>query len=332
MRLHSALTKSVAGCLVLLATLVTLMAINIARSSDAPEGGAFPSIALGLTTEARESLQLDSRAFPSDTAGFSTYYRTPHIRANTITETYGLDKSIVDDHIFSELRRGIVDQRAVPAEVLDMGANYTIALMPIMNIGGLTTIVNVYYDDEGWIVAYLPRDAPSSQIWQARELDQENPRLTDISKTVLLDAINVILVDALQGAAIDDAADGLGYYHWQYPTADSFLMIAVTRGEQGNAPVSLAVPESLEMKEVSATLWLYTYSDTYKPCATLVLDDIESIPLKCANGIYNTSVELDAFNSQVAHRLKLTHSADSGGASGALLMLVYSQGKAVNLE
>ena len=96
--------------------------------------------------------------------------------------------------------------------------------------------------------------------------------------------------------------------------------------------MSFAVPELLDIKEVSATLWLTEYSGINRPCATLTLDKADLIPKQCSNGFYNTFLDLDDFNSRVAHLMKLTHSEHSGGASGALLMLVYSQGGTVASE
>ena len=334
---HSLTVKLLTGCLIILAAIGALFAINFVGGSAAPDEAESPGITLGLTGEAREALLQSGQAFPSATAGFSTYYRVPAANSGGGTGSYGLAKSTVDDRIFGRRLSSVVGRRPAPAVILDLGANYTVASMPLYNIGGLITTVRVYYDDEGWIVAYLPRGVPPSQIWQARELDDENPSLSDISETVFLDAINVILADGLGGDAIDHTAEGLGYYHWQYPAADSFLMMAVVQRGVGLAPVSFAVPELLNIKEVSATLWLTENSGINRPCATLTLGKLDLIPKKCSNGFYNTFLNPDDFNSlvdhsQVAYLMKLTHSEHSGGASGALLMLVYSQGETVASE
>ena len=137
MALKFTLTKFIACCLVLIAALGALLAINLGNGSTNPEEVGFPGITLGLTAEAREALQAAGDAFPSNDAGFSAYYRvgTPG--------SYALDKSAVDDHVFSKPLRAVIDRRASPAEVLDMGANYTVARMPLLNVGGLTTPVNV---------------------------------------------------------------------------------------------------------------------------------------------------------------------------------------------
>ena len=324
MALKFTLTKFIACCLVLIAALGALLAINLGNGSTNPEQLAFPGITLGLTAEARESLQAAGDAFPSNDAGFSAYYQvgTP--------ENYALDKGAVDDYIFSAVNRGIgAELRAGPATVSDMGANYTVATLPLLNIDQITTSVNVYYDDEGWVVAFLPKDAPSSQIWQARMLDVENPVLSDDNPSsdnslthTLLDAINVVISEALQDTAIT-AAD-LGYYHWKYRDADSFLMMAVARRQQGETPVSFAVPESLDIAEVSATMWIAQDVNVSAPCATFTLDEADLISQKCGKGFYHATTNANTFSASAAHSFRLVQLASDAGASGALLMLVYS--------
>jgi hypothetical protein len=53
--------------------------------------------------------------------------------------------------------------------------------------------------------------------------------LSDVSDNTLLDAINAVLVEALNSDPINP--DQLGYYHWLYPIATEVLMIANARGD-----------------------------------------------------------------------------------------------------
>ena len=179
-------------------------------------------------------------------------------------------------------------------------------------------------------MAYLPKDAPSSQIWQARLLDVENPVLSDDNPSsdnslthTLLDAINVVIDEALQDTAIT-AAD-LGYYHWQYEDYSSFLMMAVTRNTQGEYPVSFAVPASLDVAEVSATMWISRDVHATAPCATFTLDGSDLISQKCGKGFYHATTNANTFSASAAHSFRLVQLASDAGASGALLMLVYSE-------
>ena len=319
MALKFTLTKFIACCLVLIVALGALLAINFEDSSPAPEQSVFPGITLGLTAEARESLQTSGQAFPADAAGFSAYYRLSG------TGNDRLNKGAIDDYIFKPVGSGSTTLKADPAVLTAMGANYTVASLPLLNIDGIKSTVNVYYDGEGWVVAYLPKDAPSSQIWQARMLDVENPSLSDDNLThTLLDAINVVIDEALQDTAIT-AAD-LDYYHWQHPEHSSFLMMALARGSQGgdSEPVSFAVPATLNIAEVSGTMWISQDVSAAAPCATFTLDGSDLISQKCGKGFYHATTNANTFSDSAAHSFKLVQSGNDAGASGALLMLVYS--------
>ena len=301
--------------LFLLAFGAIFLARGIWNNAGQSESSEFPGITLGLTAEARQSLQLSGEAFPSESAGLSAYYRLGS------PGDYGLDKDKVDTHIFGPVPPNLVTPRAGPAVVRSMGANYTIATLPLLNIDRIPSNVNLYYDDQGWIVAYLPANSPSSQIWQAAQLDVENPSLSTVNHT-LLDAINVVLEDALSGTAISDA--DLSYYHWQHEDVDQFLMIAATRDDIGTYPIAFTVPESFDIVEVSATMWIAQGSNTTAPCATLTLDSEDLIAKKCAKGLYHETVDLYNLGRQASHNFTLTQSDSDQGSSGALLMVIYS--------
>ena len=294
------------------------------------EGGAFPGIVLGLTAEARQVRQVSGQAFPEAEAGFSAYYR------RGAPGSYGLDKDRVDGLLFGPVAPGAATRRAGPAILTAMGANYTVASLPLQNIDGLVSPVNLYYDDQGWVVAYLPRGAASAQIWQAAELDGENPVLTDASLShTLLDAINVVLAEALGGAAVVLSDPGLSYHHWRYDGIESFLLLAAALGEKGSHPVSFSVPAGLVVREVSATLWVSQDAAAQAPCAALSLNGAALIGEQCARGLYHTSLEageLYAFQGRTAHNLVLTQSERDAGASGALLLLAYETAPALAPE
>ena len=318
---HSPIFWLLAAVLVGVAVVGGLTVVSSGDDPIDPEAGATPDIILGLTAEARESLQNSNLAFPSDQAGFSAYYR---VATSTWSRT---QKDTIDNYIFGPVPDEIDPHRENPATIKEMGDNYTVAALPLLNINGIPSTVNLYYDDQGWVVAYLPKDAPSSQVWQAREVDEDNPRIedADLGKTLLLDAINVALEEALEGTKIASDDAKLGYYHFKYPTADNFLMMAAAKKEQGEYPISFTVPATLTVKEVSVTLWITQLEGEVAPCAKVSLDDADLIAEKCAKGIYHASPSLTTFNAKTAHALKLTQSTSNHGAAGALLMVVYDK-------
>ena len=271
-----------------------------------------------LTHAARPAMQGSELAFPSDSAGFSAYYRREKDGSNS------LDKDAVDDHIFGPLESGVVTALASPAKLVDVGNNFTVATLSLKNIDNLTSSVNLYYDDEGWIVAYLPLDQPASQIWQASGIDWETPSLTDINDNTLLDAINVVIDEALQETAIEHDDSGLGYYHWQHSDAANFLMLAISRPERGEYPVQLAVPDSIVVEEVSTTMWISQGNNAQAPCAKVTLDETDVLAETCVKGIYSATASLAESEGTSTHSWKLIQSERDMGASGALLMIIYS--------
>ena len=324
--LRNRLFRFLALSLILLAVLGGLSVVDFGSRATVNDTADFPGITLELTAEASNALQQAGQAFPESDAGFSAYYRVSN------SGGYGLDKAAVDAEIFAPVSSGDLTYRDSVASIIATGGNYTVASLPIINIDyvsdtdKLITTVNVYYDDQGWVVAYLPANTSSAQVWQARTLDAENPTLSAVD-TVLLDAINVIYVDGLNNSTpLTTDAAGFNYYHWQHPDAANFLMLAVAHGEQGgaNQPVSFAVPATFEVAEVSATLWISQDVNPSAPCAKLTLDAADLIAQKCAKGFYHATADLNTFNAQSAHVMKLEQSARDEGASGGLVMLVYA--------
>ncbi len=305
--------KTVTSLMILTAVVLgAVLALTVDLKQHANDGShQFPIVTLGLTAEARQALQQSGDAFPSNSAGFSAYYRVPDGSGG-----FSLDKGAVDQSLFSD--PGPTLRRAGVGTLIDMGGSHTIGAIPINNIDGLISSVNIYYDDQGWIVAYFSRGTPSSQVWQAVDLSIEDPVLTDVSRTTLMDAINDVLVEALNKSPL--TADQLGYYHWEHPTATDFLMIATARGITGSDFVSFAVPGSFTMLEVSVSMWI---SESTMPCARTVLDGTNITGDQCDRSFNHLFPNLSDFNSRSAHSLELAHFNDNKGASGALVMLVY---------
>ena len=295
-----------------------LLIVNHWSAAAAPGENGPEGFQLSLTADAREALQGSDPAFPSETAGFSAYYRREE------SGSFSLDKGKVDDHIFSPMSGGETTVNQRPATLLEIGDNYTIASLSLENVDAILSGVNLYYDDEGWIVAYLPSGTPSSQVWQAREVDSEDPEITDISNTTLLDAINVVVVDALEETAIAHDDEDLGYYHWQHQDADNFLMMAISRDIQGEYPVQFSVPTTLTIAEVAGTLWISQGTNAQAPCATVTLDGSDLIAEECDKGIFSATAGLTEFNMTTGHSWKLAQSDRDEGGSGALLMILYS--------
>ncbi len=320
---HPALLAAVAALAVLAALI-----INPGIVSDQTPNDSAPRLVLALTAEARQSLQSATSAFPKTEAGFSAYYRVSNKPDN-----YTLDKDLVDQTLHQ--KNSSTSLRAGVAVLQEMSGSHTVTSVPIKNIhhveknaADLATPVNVYYDDQGWVVAYLPKATPSSQVWQARNVDSDQPMLADLSNTVLLDAINAVVNEVLKRDAVSVDNTALGYYHWAYPEATKFLLMASARGlVDGEDTFSFAVPSTFTIYEAAASWWaVVSTQSTDKPCAAVTLDGkaLSNTPL-CAPGWQHHRVNnLTAFQQTSGHNVTLEQSVTDDGATGVLMMLVYS--------
>ena len=313
--------RNPAGKLALLAAVTlgaSLLALffNPQTVADTHQENGPPRFALALTAEARQALQSTSNAFPSRNAGFSAYYRVPNAQNDFEPKKDLVDQALHDASSEIPLVSG------TPA-LQDTGGSHSVTSLLVRNIGGHTTPVNVYYDAQGWVVAYFPRGTPSSQVWQVKtkDLDPEKPKLEDVSHTVLLDAINAVVQGTLHQDPVTPQTGTLGYYHWEFPLATNFLMIASARGDVGTDVVSFAVPESFTVDEVSVSSW--TTGDGGS-CTRVDLDDGDVYDDRCGPGWNHTRAELSSFNQRTAHTMNLEHYGHDTGASGAMVMLVYT--------
>ena len=264
------------------------------------------------TSEVVAALQ-QTAAFPEADAGFSSYYR---IRDDN--DNFTLDKSAVDGVLLSD--PPLLSIRTSPASLVSVGDNYSVASFPVLNIDQTTTSVQVYYDSGGWVVAYFPRGGESSRAWQAVDLDAENPTLESLDRTTLLDAINAVVNEALSQPKV--ATADLGFYHWEFPTANAFFMMANARGTDGSDSLSFAVPAGFTVHEASISLWV---SGAEGACAGVSLDGTEIIASSCDRQFQHARAPLTDFNAPSGHTMISTHTSGGDyGGSGVLIMLVYT--------
>lgn len=276
---------------------------------------SYPSgIRLHLTAEASQSLRASSSAFPAAEAGFSAYHRVA-----TSGGGFSLDKTAVDQALLKQ--PSPASRRARAATLLQTGDNYTIATVPIVNIDGLTTAVGLYYDTQGWVVAYFPKGTASSTAWQAIGLDTENPDLRDVSATTLLDAINEVLSTVAGAAPL--APEQARYYHWQYTGATNFLTFATALGSVGSDSVIFAVPDGFTVYESSISMWV-SKAGAGTACARASLDRVDLTGDRCIRGFTHLVIAPAGISRGTTHALTLEQFNENAGAAGLLGMLIYS--------
>ncbi len=300
------------GIVILAAAVVMSTGFGTGERTAQAEEHMLPGISFELSADARKALQ-QTTAFPAADAGFSAYYRT-----REAGDSFTLDKSAVDGVLLSDPPP--LSVRTGPASLVSVGDNYSVASFPVLNIDQTTTSVQVYYDGDGWVVAYFPRGDESSRAWQAVDLDVDNPALTNLDRTTLLDAINAVVNEALNQPKV--ATADLGFYHWEFPTANAFFMMANARGTDGSDSLSFAVPAGFTIHEASISLWV---SGTEGACADVSLDGTEIMASRCDRQFQHAPVPLTDFNAPSGHTMISTHTSGGAyGASGVLFMIVYT--------
>ena len=211
-------------------------------------GGAFHNTAADSET-----------AFREEDAGFSAYYRVPEL-AGDDASPLRLDIEIVTDKLKAVRDESDTDRfRDSPGEVIEQGVNFAtvkIAMNAAMGQPDELQEITTYYDDRGWIVAYLPVDEPAAAIWKYHPTDDASGsrgRRTSelLANNLLIIGINAVL-KANDPAAAAVTHEMAGYYHWQHPQCDAFILFS-NQTKYGKSPsVSIVIPPTIGSIQASA--------------------------------------------------------------------------------
>ena len=124
----------------------------------------------------------------------------------------------------------------------------------------------MYYDDRGWVVAYLPTNAPAAGIWRYDPQDTGNApgdKANDLDQNLLLLAINEVLAAAKEDVSEIAYADQdtVGYYHWQYPDYNAFVLFSHEDDGGTSDPIRFVVPPTIENILPSASVLITSMPD-----------------------------------------------------------------------
>ncbi len=278
----------------------------------------------------------DATAFREEDAGFSAHHRVPdpfegdgpddlrpRLNVTAITDAL-LEKPHENDYI----RRG-------PGRHVDSGGNFGIVELPMVvtrTRGSLTPIrqVTVYYDDRGWVVAYLPADEPAAGIWRYDPQDQDR-QVNDLEQNLLVLAINEVLSaardDIDDGSKIADADhESVGYYHWQYPDCNAFLLFSHESAGGTSDPIRFVVPPTIEHILASAAVLITSIPTDDQPAATaqLMVDDSAVVSVQQPDRLAVRGVALDR-TDDASRVYEVKVSVDDGGTAAGTVMLVYTK-------
>ena len=279
----------------------------------------------------------DATAFREEDAGFSAHHRVPdHSQGNgqdglrlRLNVTAITDALLEEPHENDYIRRG-------PGRHVDSGANFGIVELPMAvtrSRESLTPIrqVTVYYDDRGWVVAYLPADAPAAGIWRydpQDDPDTPGQKANDLDENLLLLAINEVIDAARKDVSqIADADhDTVGYYHWQYPEHNAFVLFSDESNGSTSDPIRFVVPPTIENILASASVLITGIPTDDQPAvaAELMVDDSVIVSARQPDRLAVAGFALERTDD--ASRLyEVTVAVDGGGTAAGAVMLVYTK-------
>ena len=273
----------------------------------------------------------DTTAFREEDAGFSAHYRVPHHLQGDGPDDLRPRLNIMD--ITEALLKAPDESNAnrnKPGRHVDSGANFGIVILPMHAAIGFGNQVGpkevtVYYDDRGWVVAYLPADEPAAGVWR---YDTANQPENDLQRNLLVLAINEVLTAAKNDVPeIAEADDGtVGYYHWQHPEHNAFVLFSHESNGGTSDPVRFVVPPTIESILASASVLTTSVPTSGQSTVTakLMVDDSEAVKVEQPDRLAVSGFTLERTDD--ASRLyEVTVAVDAGATAAGAVMLVYTK-------
>ena len=261
--------------------------------------------------------------FPKADAGISAYYRIPDPQD-------GNRLDIMDVVIALTAPAPADDEvRAGPADIINLGLNFGIIAIPMHGAVAASTppstTVNVYFDDQGWIIAYLPKDTPAAAIWRYSGNGADaNAALDD---DFLARAIGLV---AESGADADGYTGPSGYYDWQNPECDAYVLFSNRISGPADRPVRFIIPSAIDSVQASAAVLITSHTERGSiDRADLQVDGetVVSASRDPAQSQHNAvNFDLDLADGPVSqHTMAIT--GDGISAAGVVMLLYDKPGR-----
>ena len=284
-----------------------------------------------LTTATQDD---DATAFREDEAGFSAHHRVPdHSEGDGQDDLRPrLNVTSITESLLKDPDESNSNRRHAGRHV-DSGGNFGIIELPMaatQNFGPTVPPrpVTVYYDDRGWVVAYLPPNAPAAGVWR---YDTANQPANNLQQNLLMLAINEVLTAARQDvpeiANADDSA--VGYYHWQHPKHNAFVLFSHTSNGGESEPIRFVVPPTIQDIRASATVLDTTDATPAEDGASLyVRPNLDGEPVAETSGESRMAVEkfdLARPDLTATSLHEVTVAVDDGATAAGAVMLLYTK-------
>ena len=274
-----------------------------------------------------------STAFREEDAGFSAYYRVP---APADADAPRLNiKTITDKLRAPPDENDTVRVQDSPGEVVEQGVNFAIVTIKMKAAirQGDAQDITLYYDDRGWIVAYLRHDEPAAAIWRYRPLnaaDGDTAKKPDelLADNLLILGINAVL-KANNPAANAITHEMAGYHHWQYPQCDAFILFSNQTTSGKSDPVSIVIPPTIsDIKASAAALIAHIPVGGEEASASVLIDgDVKVTAEVTAQDSDYLSVDRFDLMPDTEHSsvYRMQVSSEGGKLAVGVVMLVYDK-------
>ncbi len=271
-------------------------------------------------------------AFREGEAGFSAYYRVP-AKSGTDEQSGSVRLAVsgITDKLTNEPDES--DQVLAGAgSPVDIGLNFGILELPMFAAvvsPAPTESVTVYYDDTGWIVAYLPRDRPAAAIWKHKSVPDATGN-EELENNLLVLAINEVLKANDANATGVNHSD-VAYYDWENETCDAFaLFSAATKSGVKSEPVKFVVPYTITEIQASAAAVIEEQAQGGGSVTASIDVDGNTVAEANAEQLRNSAefeldreVDENGKPNTSLHRVVVDVSADNVAAG--VVMLVYDK-------
>jgi hypothetical protein len=227
-----------------------------------------------------------STTFPVQEAGISAYLKINESGPQKLAEALYFRKEIIE-----QKETHIIISFEIETEIKadDSGNNIIEKSYPL-----------IYLNNDGWMVAYYPKETPSSKIMQ-----WENYSPGSLNTTILEDAL-LKMTENIQATFTNQ----IRYYHFAYPEANRITIVAETVSHpiQNENNFSVIIPG--EIYESSYFLY-HSFRDNYTDfCEVkIIVDDIEidSFSHSACNGkgVKYNEYPLNSFISDTPHLISL---------------------------
>ena len=321
--------------LIIVAALAIGMAVFVAawwlhpRIAESAHTPAEPIVIQPLTAPAGFAATEENpdTAFRESEAGISAYYRVlTQEGADGQSGSVRLDVNVITNKLTNapddsdEVRTGA-------GEPVDIGLNFGIIKLPmraaVTDSDDPTETIMVYFDDQGWIVAYLPKDRPAAAIWQYKVV-QNTTNNGELENNLLVLAINEVLkADNADAAKVGH--DKVKYYDWANESCNAFVLFSAVakEGRKSNA-VKFVVPGTITEIGASAAVVITGPIDQGGVISATIVIDEDRVPAN-ANYPRNAAGFKLAREANKTSLHEMTVYVSEGNQAAGVVMLVYAK-------